>query len=101
MLPKGLDSTNEKVIFVRTLRYLFNLIADADLLYETLKKVNMDYLTVADEASKFLSDNLKKKVAMLNSILNSDNSKTLFSRREDHPEWFEGSESNVVTKVFL
>ncbi|XP_057332473.1 DNA fragmentation factor subunit beta [Microplitis mediator] len=74
------------------------LLSDADLLYETLKKVNIDYLTVADEASKFLSDNLKKKVAMLNSILNSDNSKTIFSRREDHPEWFEGSESNVVTK---
>ncbi|XP_074110166.1 DNA fragmentation factor-related protein 4 isoform X2 [Cotesia typhae] len=74
------------------------LFSDADLLYEILKKVNIDHLTAGEQAYKFLLENLKKKVAILNSVLNTDDSKTAFSKREDHPEWFKGLESNVLTK---
>ncbi|XP_063989650.1 DNA fragmentation factor subunit beta [Diachasmimorpha longicaudata] len=72
--------------------------SDADLLYETLRRVNIDYLTVGDQASKFLTENLKRKVAVLYNLLNVDDSKTDCSRREDHPEWFMGLETNVTTK---
>ncbi|XP_034946067.1 DNA fragmentation factor subunit beta isoform X2 [Chelonus insularis] len=74
------------------------LLSDADLLYETLKQVNIDYLTAGEQASKFLSDNLKRKIAILHSVLNRDDSKTTLSRREDHPEWFRGLETNITTK---
>lgn len=87
------------------LKYINNFlnlfITDADLLYEILKKVNIDHLTAGEQAYKFLLENLKKKVAILNSVLNTDDSKTAFSKREDHPEWFKGLESNVLTKVYI
>lgn len=75
------------------------LFPDADLLYETLRRVNIDYLTVGDQASKFLTEKLKSKVAVLHNLLNLDDSKTVYSKREDHPEWFRGLETNVTTKV--
>ncbi|KAK0176751.1 hypothetical protein PV328_000857 [Microctonus aethiopoides] len=74
------------------------ILSDADLLYETLRRVNIDYLTVGDHAAKFLTENLKRKVAVLNVVLNRDDSKTIFSKREDHPEWFTGLETNITTK---
>ena len=72
---------------------------DADLLYDTLRRVNIDFLTVGDKAAKFLTENLKRKVAVLNNVLNNDDSKTSYSSRKDHPEWFSGLETNVTTKV--
>ncbi|XP_044017722.1 DNA fragmentation factor subunit beta isoform X2 [Aphidius gifuensis] len=71
---------------------------DADLLYETLRRVNIDYLTAGDQATKFVTENLKKKVAVLHNLLNLDDSKTQLSHRDDHPEWFRGLETNVTTK---
>ncbi|XP_076232599.1 DNA fragmentation factor-related protein 4 [Calliopsis andreniformis] len=74
------------------------VLSDADLLYDTLKRVNIDFLTAGDKASKFLTENLKAKVAVLNNALNKDESKTLFSSRDDHPEWFQGLDTNYTTK---
>nr|XP_003700517.1 PREDICTED: DNA fragmentation factor subunit beta [Megachile rotundata] len=74
------------------------VLTDADLLYDTLRRVNIDFLTAADKASKFLTEHLKTKVAILNNALNKDDSKTAFSSREEHPEWFRGLETNCTTK---
>ncbi|XP_076686822.1 DNA fragmentation factor-related protein 4 isoform X2 [Andrena cerasifolii] len=74
------------------------VLSDADLLYDTLRRVNIDFLTAGDKASKFLTENLKAKVAVLNSVLNKDDSKTALSARDDHPEWFGELETNYTSK---
>lgn len=76
-------------------------LADADLLYDTLRRVNIDFLIAGEKASEFLTENLKAKVAVLNNALNKDDSKTAFSSRDEHPEWFHGLETNCATKVSL
>ncbi|XP_033335288.2 DNA fragmentation factor-related protein 4 [Megalopta genalis] len=74
------------------------VLSDADLLYDTLRRVNIDFLTAGDKASEFLTENLKAKVAILNNALNKDDSKIVFSSRDEHPEWFFGLETNYTTK---
>ncbi|XP_066599022.1 DNA fragmentation factor subunit beta [Prorops nasuta] len=74
------------------------VLSDADLLYETLIRVNIDFLTTGKRASEFLTEKLKAKVAVLNKALNKDDSKTSFSNRKEHPEWFQGLETNATTK---
>lgn len=77
----------------------FFLVTDADLLYDTLRRVNIDFLIAGEKASEFLAENLKAKVAVLNNALNKDDSKTAFSSRDEHPDWFQGLETNCATKV--
>ncbi|XP_043249895.1 DNA fragmentation factor subunit beta [Colletes gigas] len=74
------------------------VLSDADLLYDTLRRVNIDFLTAGDKASEFLTENLKAKVAVLNNVLNNDDSKTTLTARDEHPEWFHGLETNYTTK---
>lgn len=74
------------------------VLSDADLLYDTLRRVNIDFLIAGEKASEFLADNLKAKVAVLNNALNKDDSKTAYSSREEHPDWFQGLETNCATK---
>ncbi|KAK9303431.1 hypothetical protein QLX08_004912 [Tetragonisca angustula] len=74
------------------------VLTDADLLYDTLRRVNIDFLIAGEKASEFLTENLKAKVAVLNNALNKDDSKTAFSGRDEHPEWFYGLETNCATK---
>ncbi|KAG7203878.1 hypothetical protein KM043_013239 [Ampulex compressa] len=74
------------------------IFSDADLLYDTLRRVNIDFLTAGDKVSQFLTEKLKTKVAILNKALNKDDSKTACSTREEHPEWFRGLETNYTTK---
>lgn len=61
--------------------------------------MNIDYLMTGDEITKFLSENLKAKISILNSILNSDDSKTHFSSRIDHGDWFRGLDTTYTSKV--
>lgn len=77
----------------------FFMVTDADLLYDTLRRVNIDFLIAGEKASEFLAENLKAKVAVLNTALNKDDSKTAFSSRDEHPDWFQGLETNCATKV--
>lgn len=72
---------------------------DADILYEALRRVNIDFLTAGNRVTQFLTENLKGKVALLNKVLNKDDSKIVLSTREEHPEWFENLETNCMTKV--
>lgn len=87
--------------FVYIQIYIFQqlFIVDADLLYETLRRVNIEYITAGDKVSQFLTENLKNKIAVLNNALNKDDTKTAFSLREEHPEWFHGLETNYTSKV--
>ncbi|XP_001599808.1 DNA fragmentation factor subunit beta [Nasonia vitripennis] len=74
------------------------LLTEADVLYQMLRKVNESFLKSGERAAGFLTDKLKIKIAVLNRALNNDDKKTLCSRREDHPEWFAGLETNSPTK---
>ncbi|XP_053971456.1 DNA fragmentation factor subunit beta isoform X1 [Hylaeus volcanicus] len=74
------------------------VLSDADLLYDALRRVNIDFLAAGSKASEFLTENLKAKVAILNSALNKDDSKTALTARDEHPEWFRGLETNYTTK---
>lgn len=73
--------------------------ADADILYDALRRVNIDFLVAGDRVAQFLTENLKAKVAVLNSVLNKDDSKAALSTKDEHPEWFADLETNYVTKV--
>ncbi|XP_071581486.1 DNA fragmentation factor subunit beta isoform X1 [Temnothorax nylanderi] len=74
------------------------VLSDADILYDALRRVNIDFLTAGDRVTQFLTDNLKAKVALLNRVLNKDDSKTALSTRQEHPEWFENLETNYMSK---
>lgn len=74
---------------------------DADILYDALRRVNIDFLIAGDRVTQFLTENLKAKVALLNKVLNKNDSKTALSTREEHPEWFENLETNCMSKVSL
>lgn len=64
-----------------------------------MKRVNIDYLMSGDEISKFLTENLKAKISILNSVLNSDDTKTHLSSRIDHQDWFRGLDTTYTSKV--
>ncbi|XP_011877660.1 PREDICTED: DNA fragmentation factor subunit beta [Vollenhovia emeryi] len=74
------------------------VLSDADILYDALRRVNIDFLTAGGRVTQFLTENLKAKVALLNKVLNKDESKTALSTKEQHPEWFENLETNCMTK---
>lgn len=74
------------------------ILSDADILYDALRCVNIDFLTAGNRVTQFLTENLKAKVALLNRMLNKDDSKTVLSTREEHPEWFEDLETNYMAK---
>ncbi|XP_014479667.1 PREDICTED: DNA fragmentation factor subunit beta [Dinoponera quadriceps] len=74
------------------------VLSDADILYDALRRVNIDFLVTGDRVAQFLTENLKAKVAVLNSVLNKDDSKTALSKRDEHPEWFADLETNYTTK---
>lgn len=64
-----------------------------------MRRVNIDFLTAGDRVAQFLTENLKAKVAVLNSALNNDDTKTALSARNEHPEWFQDLETNCTSKV--
>ncbi|RLU19344.1 hypothetical protein DMN91_007901 [Ooceraea biroi] len=74
------------------------VLTDADILYDALRRVNIDFLIAGERVAQFLTENLKAKVSVLNNVLNKDDSKTALSTREEHPEWFEDLETNYTSK---
>ncbi|XP_012221685.1 DNA fragmentation factor subunit beta isoform X2 [Linepithema humile] len=74
------------------------VLSDADILYDALRRVNIDFLITGGRVAQFLTENLKVKVALLNRTLNKDDSKTALSTKDEHPEWFEDLETNYATK---
>ncbi|XP_015521455.2 DNA fragmentation factor subunit beta [Neodiprion lecontei] len=73
-------------------------LSDADILYNTLRQVNLEFITTGDAISRFLTENLKSKIAVLNKALNKNDEKTRLSSREDHPDWFKNLETTATTK---
>ncbi|KAJ8668547.1 hypothetical protein QAD02_010210 [Eretmocerus hayati] len=74
------------------------ILTDADILYQMLRKANDQLLRDGEKASEYFSGKLKERIEKLNKVLSKDDSKVLSSRREDHPEWFDGLETNAQTK---
>jgi hypothetical protein len=72
----------------------------ADILYNALQAVNLDYLRAGKAAQKFFTQNMKDKVMNLAKILNkaSHIQNLYFSRKADDPDWFKGTESRSATK---
>lgn len=67
------------------------LILDAEILYKTIREVNDDFLSAGEKIQEFFTEKMKNKVYKLATILkNIENTKTAHSKREDHPEWFDG-----------
>ncbi|KDR15630.1 DNA fragmentation factor subunit beta [Zootermopsis nevadensis] len=72
----------------------------ADILYNALQAVNLDYLRAGKEVQKFFTQNVKEKVMNLAKLLNkaSHIQNVQLSKKADDPDWFEGTESRSATK---
>lgn len=64
---------------------------DAEILYKTIREVNEEYLSAGEKVQEFFTEKMKNKVFKLAEVLKGiDTNKTLCSKKNDHPEWFEG-----------
>lgn len=72
----------------------------ADILYNALQAVNLDYLRAGKEVQKFFTQNVKEKVMNLAKLLNKTShiQNVHLSRKADDPDWFGGTESRSGTK---
>ncbi|KAI5713257.1 hypothetical protein M8J75_014934 [Diaphorina citri] len=73
----------------------------AELIYSTLKLVNIDLLRTGEAVQKFFDHNIKEKLRQLNRIVNAgeeEDDKTGVSSRDEDPDWFTGLETNARTK---
>ncbi|XP_045476252.1 DNA fragmentation factor subunit beta isoform X2 [Harmonia axyridis] len=72
---------------------------DSEILYKTIREVNNEYLTAGEKVQEFFSENMKSKVYKLAELLRGiDDDKSKFSLKSEHPEWFEGLDTNAKTK---
>jgi len=71
----------------------------ADMLYNALQTLNLDYLRAGNEAQKFFTDNIKEKVMNLAKLINKAETQNVhLSSKVDDPDWFEGIDSRSATK---
>jgi hypothetical protein len=71
----------------------------ADILYNALQAVNLDYLRAGNEAWKFFTHNIKEKVMNLAKLINKHETHNVqLSSKEDDPDWFVGIDSRSATK---
>ncbi|CAG9812597.1 unnamed protein product [Phaedon cochleariae] len=72
---------------------------DAEILYKTIREVNDEYLTAGEKVQQFFTEKMKNKVFKLAEVLKGlDKDSAKFSSRSEHPEWFEGLNTNSKTK---
>jgi hypothetical protein len=72
---------------------------DAEILYKTIREVNDEYLSAGEKVQEFFTEKMKSKVFKLAEVLRGiDGEKAKLSLKCDHPEWFEGLDSNAKTK---
>ncbi|XP_064213539.1 tRNA (guanine(26)-N(2))-dimethyltransferase [Tribolium castaneum] len=72
---------------------------DAEILYKTIREVNDEYLSAGEKVQEFFTEKMKNKVFKLAEVLRGiDGDKAKFSLKCDHPEWFEGLDTNAKTK---
>lgn len=80
------------------------VITGSDIIYNALKAINVEYLRAGESIKQFFDENLKEKLKALSDGLKEFEEsgkiedKTLASKRKDHPQWFEGLETNSNTK---
>ena len=71
----------------------------ADILYNALQAMNLDYLRAGKEAQKFFTHNIKQKVMDLAKLINkTETQNEQLSSQVDDPDWFEGIDSRAATK---
>ncbi|KAL7292508.1 hypothetical protein TKK_0014083 [Trichogramma kaykai] len=75
-----------------------NVINEADHLVEMVKKATDKIKENTEIYASSMTDEFRINIAALNKILGSHNTKTLLSRRDEHPEWFEGLRTTFQTK---
>lgn len=99
-MPKQVTTNTENIVIVLPLRSIVFENLDAEILYQTIREVNEEYLQAGERVRDFFTENMKNKVYTLASLLkNIDNSKTKTSRREEHPEWFEGKTEHFFSNL--
>lgn len=63
-------------------------------MYNVLTAVNKDLLKTSIKVKYFIDENVKEKIRILSSVLETDENKhtdlTSFSLRSKDPEWFQG-----------
>lgn len=75
---------------------------DAEILYKTIREVNEEYLTAGEKVQEFFSEKMKNKVFKLAEVLKGiDTNKTLCSKADEHPEWFEGNIFLLKTQILV
>jgi len=71
----------------------------ADILYNALQAMNLEYLRAGNEAQKFFTHNIKEKVMNLAKLINKPETKNVhLSSKVDDPDWFKGIDSRSATK---
>lgn len=71
----------------------------ADILYNALQAVNLDYLRAGNKAQTFFTHNIKEKVMNLAKLINKPETQNVqLSSKVDDPDWFEGIDSRSATK---
>lgn len=62
--------------------------------------MNDDFLSAGEKVQEFFTEKMKTKVYKLATILkNIENAKASQSRREEHPEWFDGKRNIALTFI--
>lgn len=73
---------------------------DAEILYRTIREVNIDFLKTGEMVQEFFTEQMKNKVYKLAEVLKSieDEDRAHLSFKKEDPQWFEGVDSRSKTK---
>nr|CAD7459852.1 unnamed protein product [Timema tahoe] len=78
-----------------------NSLSGADILYNALKAVNLDFLQTGEQVKDFFSTDLKNKVRQLAQLISDsgrDERITLLSSISQDPLWFQGLDTRAKSK---
>nr|CAD7392670.1 unnamed protein product [Timema cristinae] len=78
-----------------------NSLTGADILYNALQAVNLDFLQTGEQVKEFFSTDLKNKVRQLAQLISGsgrDERTTLLSSISQDPLWFQGLDTRAKSK---
>nr|CAD7199780.1 unnamed protein product [Timema douglasi] len=78
-----------------------NSLSGADILYNALQAVNLDFLQTGEQVKEFFSTDLKNKVRQLAQLISDsgrDERTTLLSSISQDPLWFQGLDTRAKSK---
>ncbi|XP_063235539.1 DNA fragmentation factor subunit beta isoform X2 [Bacillus rossius redtenbacheri] len=77
-----------------------NALTGAEILYNALRAVNLDFLQAGQEVNQFFSTNLKHKVRQLAHLVGDadGDDRVLLSTKTEDPVWFQGLDTRASSK---